>query len=171
MGSHPPPSSITCQDITVPMGFCSLVFHPTPAIHLLLEHVFFFLSFFLKVSTEFPLKLLTSICVLILSLLGTYLVQLPTAGFIQIEKQTRCRMRSSGSWIWAHRDHCSELHQPHPPFWILDSFHSWTHSTLPHVGPFTDPTVKTLTWHKWCLPGQPSWSLATPWLTSTTNVI
>ena len=95
------------QDITVPMGFCLLALYPAPAIHLLLDHVFFF---FLKVSTEFPLKLLTSIRGLILSLLGTYLVQLPKVGFIQIEKQTRCRMRSSGSWMRAHK----ELHQPPP---------------------------------------------------------
>lgn len=170
MGPHPPPSSITCQDITVPMGFCSLVLYPAPAIHLLLDHVFFF--FFLseglhRISSETidldscpdPESSRHSSCP-------------ATHGwFFQIEKQTRCRRRSSGSWIWAHRDHCSELHQPHTPFWILDSFHSWMHSTLPHVGPFTDPTVKTLTWHKWCLPGQPSWSLATPWLTSTANVI
>lgn len=114
-----------------------------PTTQLLFEHVFF-----LNVSIRLPLNQFTSIHVLILSplgLLGTYLVQLPMAGFTQTEKQTRCSMRSSGSWLSEGSQNTLLRAPPATHFWKLASSHSCMHSTVPHIKPFTEPSVKTFT--------------------------
>ena len=168
MGCHPLPSSITCHLGDGSRHHCSHVFLfagtlPSPSHSLTVRPCFFFLSEgFHRISSETidldswpdPES-------------PRHLSCPATQGWFYSDWEAN-QMQDEKLWLL---NAGSQRAPPATPFWILDSFHSWMHSTLPHVEPFTDPTVKTFTWHKWCLPGQPSLSLATPWLTSMANVI
>lgn len=134
---YPPPSPgmLEMVEYLTIMGFCLL--YPSP------NHSIAFRTyiFYLNVSIDLPLNQFTSIRVPIpspLGVLGTYFIQLPMAGFTQTEKQTRCRMRSSGSWLSKGSQNTLLRAPPTTSCWKLESFYSWMLSTVSHIKPFTE---------------------------------